>query len=144
MPPPVLGRSCRPRCRLDRHEPECSNTAASWPLGGVTPGAVPPARLARSSARRCSGLAGGAPARAPLPSTATPPPPRQTPPTQTPPPPPAVAADWRALPLPAHRCLQRPCRPTRGKPGQSNPTDVMHNDQSTYQLTYDELIGHTT
>src|SRR6218665_3531674 len=127
MPPPVLGRSCRPRCRLDRHEPECSNTAASWPLGGVTPGAVPPARLARSSARRCSGLAGGGPPRAPPPSPPPPPPP--------PPAPPAVAADGRALPLPAHRCLQRPCRPTRGKPGQSNPTDVMHNDQSTYELT---------
>src|SRR6218665_3300876 len=104
---PVLGRSCRPRCLLDRHEPGCSNTAASWPLGGVTPGA-PPALPA-------------------LPDR-----------------PPAVAADWRGAPPPAPRCLQRPCRPTRGKPGQSNPTDVMHNDQSTYQLTYDELIGHTT
>src|SRR6218665_762255 len=104
---PVLGRSCRPLCLLDRHEPVCSNTAASWPFGGVTPGA-PPALPA-------------------LPDR-----------------PPAVAADWRAVPLPAHRCLQRPCRPTGGKPGQSNPTDVMHNDQSTYQLTYDELIGHTT
>src|SRR6218665_1806534 len=111
---PVLGRSCRPRCLLDRHEPGCSNTAASWPLGGVTPGA-PPA----------------------LPALPDPPP-------APPAPPPAFAAAWRALPLPAHRCLQRPCRPPRGKPGQSNPTDVMHNDQSTYQLTYDELIGHTT
>src|SRR6218665_949968 len=130
---PDLGRSCRPRCLLDRHEPGCSNTAASWPLGGVTPGAPPPLPALPDRPPAVAAHCRAPPP--PAPPAAPPPPPGR---------PPAVAADWRALPLPAHRCLQRPCPPTRGKPGQSNPTDVMHNDQSTYQLTYDELIGHTT
>src|SRR6218665_758392 len=130
---PVGGRSCVPVGLPVRNGPGCSNTASSWPLGGVTPGAPPalPALPDRPPAVAADWRGVAPPAPPCLP-------------TPRPPPPPAVAADWRALPLPAHRCLQRPCRPTRGNPGQSNPTDVMHNDQSTYQLTYDELIGHTT
>src|SRR6218665_2285318 len=96
MRTPVLGRSCRPRCRLDRHEPECSNTAASLPLGGVTPGALPPSPLS--------------PSRSPTSPAFCP---RVCPPPRPPPPPPPRPLPPPPLQRTGGRC---PCRRTVGAP----------------------------